>query len=65
LEEVADYQLGRSINMVFLNNLYYGTQKNRPAGEKAILADPKFMELVMSVDHRGALSSKNVYEKSY
>jgi hypothetical protein len=58
VEDTADYKPGKGINTVFENNLYYGARNNRPADEKAILADPKFAKLVMSVGPRGALSNK-------
>jgi hypothetical protein len=42
---------------VFLNNVYYGIQNNRPADEKAITSEPKFVAMALPVGQRGALST--------
>lgn len=58
VEETGTYNLGPGINTVFRNNLYYGNQTNRPDDNRAIIADPKFMKLVLAAGQRGALSDK-------
>jgi hypothetical protein len=57
VEDEADWDLGgdSGVSTVFLNNLYFGTQNNRPDDARAIIADPKFMELVLSAGERGAV----------
>ncbi|MBN1796853.1 MAG: right-handed parallel beta-helix repeat-containing protein [Sedimentisphaerales bacterium] len=63
VEDTADNELGGSIGTVFLNNLYYGTFDSLPDGKKAITADPKFKELMLSVGERGALSTDKGFSK--
>lgn len=52
----ADYKFGGDTGTVFLNNLYYGTQDNRPADDKAVTAEPQFEVMVTAVPERGMLS---------
>jgi hypothetical protein len=44
------------------NNVYYGTHTNRPADEKAILADPKFTALILPIPQRDASSVKKGFK---
>ncbi|HML75119.1 MAG TPA: right-handed parallel beta-helix repeat-containing protein [Anaerohalosphaeraceae bacterium] len=42
VQDRAGYQFGKDIKTVFVNNLYFGNQDNRPPDEKAIVAEPCF-----------------------
>jgi len=42
VQDGAGYQFGKDIKTVFVNNLYFGNQDNRPPDEKAIVAEPCF-----------------------
>ena len=48
VEEKAEYKLGEDVGTAFLNNLYYGTQKNRSADPQAIVSDPRFASLTLA-----------------
>jgi hypothetical protein len=62
VEGETNYEFGGDVGTAFLNNVYYGTHTNRPADEKAILADPKFTALILPIPQRDASSVKKGFK---